>query len=194
PFWPKLPQLVATWKSLATPPSASIEMGCCMASYRSQAAEPQLPPHMPELEEVPVPADAQAEWERAGGLELDRVLGSGAVVLMDAEWMVRRARTGGVLEPRQALPPTAFVPHSAVKAATPASETMLRHIACVSHCWLQANHPDPRGHNLRILGEALQLLSDASLFAFSGRWGVFMVFCCIHQKCKDREGVPQQRT
>ncbi|CAK0884264.1 unnamed protein product [Prorocentrum cordatum] len=58
--WFKLPQLVATWKSLATPPSASIEMGCCMASYRSQAAEPQLPPHMPELEEVPKTADEQA--------------------------------------------------------------------------------------------------------------------------------------
>ncbi|CAK0809504.1 unnamed protein product [Prorocentrum cordatum] len=36
--WFKLPQLVATGKSLATPPSASIEMGCCMASYRSQGA------------------------------------------------------------------------------------------------------------------------------------------------------------
>ncbi|CAK0818158.1 unnamed protein product, partial [Prorocentrum cordatum] len=38
--WFKLPQLIATWKSLATPPSASIEMGCCMASYRSQADRP----------------------------------------------------------------------------------------------------------------------------------------------------------
>ncbi|CAK0846111.1 unnamed protein product [Prorocentrum cordatum] len=68
-----------------------------------QAAEPQLPPRMPELEEVPVTADVQACWESCGGLELDPVLGSGAVVLMDAEWMVRRARTGGVLEPRQAF-------------------------------------------------------------------------------------------
>ncbi|CAK0821111.1 unnamed protein product [Prorocentrum cordatum] len=105
---------------------------------------------------------------------------------MDAEWMVRRARTGGVLEPRQALPPTAFVPHSAVKAA---SQSLL-HIACISHCWLQANHPDPRGHNLRIVGQALQLL----LGVIGGRWGVFMDFCCIHQNCRDREGVPQQHT
>ncbi|CAK0870354.1 unnamed protein product [Prorocentrum cordatum] len=170
--WFKLPQLVATWKSLATPPSASIEMGCCMASYRSQA-----------------------QWESGGGLELDPVLGSGAVVLMDAEWMARRARTGGVLEPRQALPPTAFMPHGAVKAATPEVEggSLLR-IACISHCWLQANHPDPRGHNLRILGQALQMLSGYGNNAFMGRWGVFMDFCCIHQNCRDREGVPQQRT
>ncbi|CAK0863806.1 unnamed protein product [Prorocentrum cordatum] len=189
--WFKLPQLVATWKSLATPPSASIEMGCCMASYRSQAAEPQLPPHMPELEEVPVTADVQARWESCGGLELDPVLGSGAVVLMDAEWMVRRARTGGVLEPRQALPPTAFISHSAVKAASNDQiDIDLLHIAFISHCWLQANHPDPRGHNLRIVGQALQLL----LGYFRGRWGVFMDFCCIHQNCRDREGVPQQHT
>ncbi|CAK0822494.1 unnamed protein product [Prorocentrum cordatum] len=105
---------------------------------------------------------------------------------MDAEWMVRRARTGGVLEPRQALPPTAFISHSAVKAAS----SSLLHIACISHCWLQANHPDPRGHNLRIVGQALQLL----LGYVGGRWGVFMDFCCIHQNCRDREGVPQQHT
>ncbi|CAK0867735.1 unnamed protein product [Prorocentrum cordatum] len=195
-------------------------MGCCMASYRSQAAEPQMPPSVPELEEVPVPADVQAaepqlppdmpeleevlvpghrqaDWERGGGLELDPVLGSGAVVLMDAEWMVRRARTGGVLEPRQALPPTAFMSHSAVKAATPQYfGGLLLHIACISHCWLQANHPDPRGHNLRILGRALQLASCATgpFVEYSGRWGVFMDFCCIHQNCRDREGCPQQRT
>ncbi|CAK0867739.1 unnamed protein product [Prorocentrum cordatum] len=172
-------------------------MGCCMASYRSQAAEPQLPPDMPELEEVLVPGHRQADWERGGGLELDPVLGSGAVVLMDAEWMVRRARTGGVLEPRQALPPTAFMSHSAVKAATPQYfGGLLLHIACISHCWLQANHPDPRGHNLRILGRALQLASCATgpFVEYSGRWGVFMDFCCIHQNCRDREGCPQQRT
>ncbi|CAK0807226.1 unnamed protein product, partial [Prorocentrum cordatum] len=148
---------------------------------------------MPELEEVPVPADAQALWERNGGLELDPVLGSGAVVLMDAEWMVRRARTGGVLEPRQALPPTAFVPHSAVKAATPLDLVPLLHIACISHCWLQANHPDPRGHNLRILGQALQLQFHY-VVQMRSRWCVFMDFCCIHQNCRDREGVPHQRT
>ncbi|CAK0795010.1 unnamed protein product, partial [Prorocentrum cordatum] len=130
-----------------------------------------------------------ARWESCGGLELDPVLGSGAVVLMDAEWMVRRARTGGVLEPRQALPPTAFISHSAVKAAG----DFLLPIACISHCWLQANHPDPRGHNLRIVGQALQLLL-VFLRRSSDRWGVFMDFCCIHQNCRDREGVPQQHT
>jgi len=84
----------------------------------------------------------KARWERrCGGLELDPVLGSGAVVLMDAEWMVRRARTGGVLEPRQALPPTAFMPHSAVKAATPL--VPLLRIACISHGWLQAGIGEP---------------------------------------------------
>ncbi|CAK0826699.1 unnamed protein product, partial [Prorocentrum cordatum] len=83
----------------------------------------------------------EACWESCGGLELDPVLGSGAVVLMDSEWMVRRARTGGVLEPRQALPPTAFMPHSAVKAATPL--VPLLRIACISHGWLQAGIGEP---------------------------------------------------
>ena len=29
---------------------------------------------------------------------------------------------------------------------------------------------------------------------FHGCWSVFFDFCCIHQCCRDREGVPQQRT
>ncbi|CAK0884266.1 unnamed protein product [Prorocentrum cordatum] len=74
--WFKLPQLVATWKSLATPPSASIEMGCCMASYRSQAAEPQMPPSVPEMEEVPVPAEVQAAARRAAEMKVAKQLAS----------------------------------------------------------------------------------------------------------------------
>ncbi|CAK0829396.1 unnamed protein product [Prorocentrum cordatum] len=130
-------------------------MGCCMASYRSQCMG--CLNEFIELGALECLGASEAQWERSGGLELDPVLGSGAVVLMDAKWMVRRARTGGVLEPRQALPPTAFMPHSAVKFAIPLVPVL--HIACISHCWLQANHPDPRGHNLRIVGQALQLLS-----------------------------------
>ncbi|CAK0795654.1 unnamed protein product, partial [Prorocentrum cordatum] len=138
-------------------------MGSCVASRRSQAVEPQPPPRMLGLEEE--------LWEKCGGLEFDSVLGRGAVVLMDAEWMVGRAGSGGVLEPRQALPPTAFMPHSAVKATTPEFMFLpLLHIACISHCWLQANHPDPHGHNLRVLGRALQLLLTDYFVDFKGRW------------------------
>ena len=60
---------------------------------------------------------AQELWEKNAGVELDEVLRSGAVALVDAEWMVERAKSGGPLEPRQALPSAAFMPLSGVKAA-----------------------------------------------------------------------------
>ncbi|CAK0872197.1 unnamed protein product [Prorocentrum cordatum] len=87
------------------------------------------------------------------------------------------------------------MPHSGVKAAIPDDDSMpLLHVACISHCWLQANHPDPHGHNVRILSRALQLMSADRIPVFNGRWAVFMDFCCIHQNCRDCEGAPQRCT
>ncbi|CAK0880242.1 unnamed protein product, partial [Prorocentrum cordatum] len=97
------------------------------------------------------------------------------------------------MDPRQAMQPAAFISHSRVKAATVDD---LLHVVAISHSWLQADHPDPRGHNLRNLGRVLQLMSrDPSLsIEFSGVWAVFMDFCCIHQCCRDSDGAPQLRT
>ncbi|CAK0837779.1 unnamed protein product, partial [Prorocentrum cordatum] len=84
--------------------------------------------------------------ERFGGLELDPVLGSGAVVLMDAEWMVERDGSDGIFEPRQALPPIALMPHSGGKAATQDIERFrqpLLHVACI--CWLDRTSPPLSG-------------------------------------------------
>ncbi|CAK0897225.1 unnamed protein product, partial [Prorocentrum cordatum] len=178
--------------------AALAEAGAPLPHAPPESAEVPAPepaqqlPHLPELEEVEVTERKQELWEKFGGLELDPVLGSGAVVLVDAEWVVERAGSGGTLEPRQALPPTAFMPHSGVKAAiiVKGAEEPRLHIVCVSHCWLQANHPDPHCHNLRILGRVLQLW----LAYYSGRWAVFMDFCCIHQNCRDHEGAPQLHT
>ena len=115
---------------------------------------------------------------------------AGAVLLLDAQWMMERAQAGGTLEPRQALLPDAFMSHSAVRAET----SGYLHVACISHCWLEARHLDPRGHSLRIVGRALRLLcaDPAPQVYFKGRWSVFVDFCSIHQKCQDRDGVPQQ--
>ncbi|CAK0804357.1 unnamed protein product [Prorocentrum cordatum] len=163
-----------------------------------EAGEQQ--PHMPVLQEVEYDTvEKYNQWQRLGGFELSSVLTSGAALLLDAEWMVQQAESSGILKPRQALPPAAFQSYSGVLAGTPACSTPVPklHVVCVSHCWLQADHPDPRGHNLRILARALRLL-DAHVYGprpqRMGRWAVFMDLCCIHQNCRDSKGVPQQRT
>jgi hypothetical protein len=146
------------------------------------------PAHQPPAREVPV--GERWRWETYGGSEIEAVLSSGAIVLLDAQWVVNLADSRGVLRPRQALPDEAFLSLSEVQAATSAHASALP-IICVSHCWLQPDHPDPRGHNLRVLARALKSL----LAAENGRrHAVFYDFCCIHQCCRDSRGAPQGTT
>jgi len=72
-------------------------------------------------------------------------------------------------------------------------ETILR-ILCVSHCWLQPDHPDPRGHNLRHVARCVKLLVSDSFNGYAGHWGVFFDFCCLHQGCRDSNGVATIRS
>ena len=48
-------------------------------------------------------------WRELGGGDLERVLASGAVALLDAQWIISHAGAGGVLTHRQALPKEAFL-------------------------------------------------------------------------------------
>ena len=49
---------------------------------------------------------------------METVLSSGAVQLLDSDWLIRLSEAGGVLAPRQALPPEAFLSLDEVKALT----------------------------------------------------------------------------
>ena len=145
-------------------------------------------------------APSQTCWEEYGGSEVEEVLGSGAVALLDAHYLVGLAKSGGVLTPRQHLEltaPEAFVTLAELKAATKGEARFLR-IVCVSHCWLQPDHPDPQSHNLKTLAKALQLLIEdegtRERIAYGGKWGVFIDFCALHQRCRGPDGQPLERT
>lgn len=146
------------------------------------------PAHQPPAREVPV--GEKWRWETYGGGEIEAVLSSGAIVLLDAQWVVDLAESGGMLRPRQALPDEAFLSLSEVQAATSAHASALP-IISISHCWLQPDHPDPRGHNLRVIARALKSLLTAE---GGRRHAVFYDFCCIHQCCRDSRGAPQGTT
>ena len=117
-----------------------------------------------------------SEGELGGG-DIEPVLQSSSVVLLDARWLVARAEQKGRLLPRQAMPSEAFVSMSQVQAATADNE--LR-IICTSHCWLQPDHPDPLGHNVGILAHAADILGKQF-----GRWAIFLDFASINQCCRD---------
>eukprot|EP00962_Isochrysis_galbana_P029600 scaffold9486_cov90-Isochrysis_galbana.AAC.2 len=126
------------------------------------------------------------KWKERGGPELEAVVASGAVALLSAKWVVALAKgEGGVLQPRQALPDEAFLSLSQVQQAT----TYDLPVVCISHCWLQPDHPDPRGHNLRVVARAL----EAVLESHGGDVAVFFDFCSMHQKCRGADGAPSAR-
>jgi len=135
------------------------------------------PPHLLPAREVKVDEDKMVEWTKRGGTELEAVLKSGAAVLLDAEWVIARAASGGVLLPRQALPGEAFISLSEVQAGTGKHDLT---VVCVSHCWLQPDHPDPRGYNLRAIARALASLTSKGRGVNPKCFGVFLDFCYIH--------------
>lgn len=125
-------------------------------------------------------------WEVQGGEELEPSLASGAVALIEASWLIALAEGGGVLPPRQALPPEALLTLPQLHASA-GLEAHLP-VVCISHPWLTEKHPDPDGVYLRKAGRALRLLVEND--PLKGSHAVFHAFCSLHQPCRDQHGVP----
>jgi hypothetical protein len=137
--------------------------------------------HMPPPRDVPLSFATENAWEVCNGGEIEDVLKSGAIVLLDGQWMVNWAESKRVLRPRQALPDEAFLTLEEVK------QVGVRQVVCLSHCWLQRDHPDPFGYNLGVVARALKPLLKFAKVA------IFYDFCSMHQKCRSVNGSPQSR-
>jgi hypothetical protein len=148
-------------------------------------------PHMPPNRQVPLSPAALQRWDECGGGELEPALTSGAIALLDAQWVVDYAARGCILKPRQALPAEAFISLDELKAAT--RDTLP--VVCMSHCWLDTDHPDPRGHNLGSMARALLIMLSYDQLGEPAypRLGVFYDFCSLHQRCRDKSCQPQRK-
>ena len=60
----------------------------------------------------------------------------------------------------------------------------LLRVICISHPWLQPDHPDPRGENLRLIVRALEAYVECPFDNGEnmGTYGVFLDFLSLHQK------------
>ena len=83
-------------------------------------------------------------WRKKGGGDLEPVLASGAMALVDAQWIISHAEAGGVVTHRQALPKEAFLSLADLVEASRASLGGLPVIA-LSCPWRTKQHPDPDG-------------------------------------------------
>ncbi|EOD32288.1 hypothetical protein EMIHUDRAFT_364631, partial [Emiliania huxleyi CCMP1516] len=126
-------------------------------------------------------------WRKLGGGDLEPVLASGAVALLDAQWIISHAEAGGVLAHRQALPEEAFLSLADLVEATdsiPYEEWLP--VAALSYPWLTKDHPDPRGANLARVAKALKALLTRGPVT---RLGVFWDFGSLHQHPDPANGV-----
>ena len=135
----------------------------------------------------------QRRWDRCQGAEIETLLLSGAVALLDAHWLVAFWERGGrSLAKRQDLPSEAFIALRELKAAG----CPLEGLPCIlqSYMWLQPDTPDPFGYTL---GQMIFMLKAftamrpdqlGNIYATcygpgnTQRWGVFVDFSCMHQK------------
>jgi len=147
-----------------------------------------LPAHIPMTHKVSVDDMVVKKWAESGGVELEAMLESGAVSLLDAKWIIDLAERGGVLLPRQAMPDDAFLSLNQVRAAV--GEIFLP-IVCISHYWFQADHPDPHGHNLRIIARGLKTYLNHEAICPSSL-AVFFDFSSMHQHCRAADGQARQ--
>eukprot|EP00315_Gephyrocapsa_oceanica_P027688 CAMPEP_0185469462 /NCGR_PEP_ID=MMETSP1365-20130426/98245_1 /TAXON_ID=38817 /ORGANISM="Gephyrocapsa oceanica, Strain RCC1303" /LENGTH=239 /DNA_ID=CAMNT_0028076203 /DNA_START=50 /DNA_END=766 /DNA_ORIENTATION=+ len=73
-------------------------------------------------------------WRKKGGGDLEPVLASSAVALLDAQWIIGHAEAGGVLTHRQALPDEAFISLARLVDATMPYRGLP--VAALSYPWL----------------------------------------------------------
>ena len=121
------------------------------------------------------------EWEYLGGSELETLLQSGAIALLDAAWLVELAESGKRIERRQDLPKEAFLSLDDLKAAGSVRDGLP--IAMLSYPWLSPSHPDPRRDTLLTLARVLAAFIDNVGYGVAERrrWGVFWDFASLHQ-------------
>ncbi|EOD38884.1 hypothetical protein EMIHUDRAFT_223995 [Emiliania huxleyi CCMP1516] len=183
----------------ASPPSQESlrRLPCCNAPTQPADALPSAPDlgvSETKLEPPSPPAvelDGKLElWRKRGGGDLEPVLASSAVAVLDAQWVISHAEAGGVLTHRQALPKEAFLSFADLVEAT--GEYGYLPVAALSYPWLTKDHPDPRGANLARVARALKaLLSDHPVFGkpVNPRLGVFWDFGSLHQHPDPPNGV-----
>jgi len=131
-----------------------------------------------------VPERGRKEWEGKGGAEVELLLRSGAVAVLDAKWVVALSKRGGIISRRQELPDEAFLTLDEIVAAGLVSGGL--RLALVSYPWLHPSHPDPKGTTLALLAKVL----EAYLAKDKGVWALFWDYASLHQHPSDGSRSP----
>lgn len=141
--------------------------------------------HPPAARGIVVSCWAESFWMELRGDTIAKLMNSGAVALLDAQWLVDFARSGSTLRPRQSLPYEAFVSVDQLKSAQIDAEYL--RVVAVSHMWLTPLHPDPYGTTLQLLARVLStFLAAGDSFT---KLGVFFDYCSLLQHPDPENGI-----
>ncbi|EOD16896.1 hypothetical protein EMIHUDRAFT_451501 [Emiliania huxleyi CCMP1516] len=121
---------------------------------KKQIAQMQLPPAHARSHSN-YTAHNISIWRERGGGDLEPVLASGAMALVDAQWIISHAEAGGVVTHRQALPKEAFLSLADLVEASRASLGGLPVIAL--SCPALANDWYNRGQRFGVFWDFLSL-------------------------------------
>ena len=139
---------------------------------------------------------ARAEWTELGGDELccafggTRPLDQRPVALLDAAWLVQHAKGRGpewlfmpIISSREELPAEAFVSYADLSSdgCLPSFPASLPFVM-VSSAWLTTQHPDPCGHQLKLIACVLEKMIA---FYQRRRIGVFWAYPCLLARKED---------
>lgn len=178
-WWLSLDDEVPAVLNEAAPEQRAAMAGVCVAVA---AAETSRIAQNDELAE----SSEESWWDDLGGDEfcdaLDGSPGHSPVRLVDARFLIALAQLGARMPRRQELPDGAFVPLERLRRVFCFGGGKRLPVVCISHPWLQPDHPDPHGATLRRIARALKayLLSASSYGIHTA--GVFFDFASLHQR------------
>ena len=163
-----------------------VNLTAALTTFTSPASAWTIGAHLASAVSLGVPEGRLALWRKHGGGELEPALTSGAVALLDAQWIISHAEASGVLTHRQSLPREAFLSLADLIFAMADPAVFGLPVAVLSCPWLTTSHPDPRGANLSRVAKALKALLGSS---YISRLGVFWDFGSLHQHPDPANGV-----
>jgi len=135
------------------------------------------------------PENQPSKWDEMGASSLKEALRD--TTLVDADYLVGLADSGGTLPRCQDVPLEAVVTLTEMEAW---GEEYTVAVLVVSYPWLDRNHPDPHGEQLRKLAFVLKAFAEKAREYKGCRVGVFWDYPSLPQKSVGCSGDEDDRT
>ena len=138
-----------------------------------------------EAEAIAIELSKPSKWDNIGCAVLKAALLT--TVLVDAWWLWQLAEDGGILPRSQDVPPGARVTLADLekwpKDFAGSDDDFTVGALIISYPWLDADHPDRKGEQLRKIAPVLKIFAEEAK-QNGGKVGVFIDYCSLPQRSR----------